>query len=170
MVNLESHWPDTLRMLGGWMAGPARQTAAPFTLGSNLLPEVCPSLRAVHRHGSGSVQTESCIYDSAKQNSTSESWHACLPGAIFLKEWAHPEKNMSIITRVAPIRATRALNLLRTVQFNHPPDCPCHVSPAADHGNPFHTTAHRLAKVASLPKEKEYAFEIAPSSILFGPG
>ncbi|CAG7979990.1 unnamed protein product [Penicillium olsonii] len=77
--------------------------------------------------------------------------------------------------RVAPSAANRALNLLRTVQYTHPPNCPCH-------GNPNHHHHHKqtpsllnqvkrhLATPVDRSREKEYAFEMAASSIRFGPG
>ncbi|KAH0836948.1 Hydroxyacid-oxoacid transhydrogenase, mitochondrial [Fonsecaea pedrosoi] len=77
---------------------------------------------------------------------------------------------MGIITRVPASAASRALDLLRTVQFHHPPNCRCHSNPGVHHGQPFHAAAKHLAKVAELPAEKEYAFEMAASSIRFGPG
>src|SRR5271168_4726428 len=74
--------------------------------------------------------------------------------------------------------AARAMNLLRTVQYTHPPSCPCH-------GNPGHHYHHPPASLSShtkkslqrnyatpvdLSRQKEYAFEMAASSIRFGPG
>jgi len=71
------------------------------------------------------------------------------------------------------------MNLLRTVQYTHPPSCPCH-------GNPSHHHHHKpssgllaqtkrnlqrnYATPADLSRQKEYAFEMAASSIRFGPG
>ncbi|ORY00165.1 iron-containing alcohol dehydrogenase-domain containing protein [Clohesyomyces aquaticus] len=74
--------------------------------------------------------------------------------------------------RIVPTRATRALNLLRTVQFTHPPSCPCHSNPSHHHhhGNNMITAKRALATPISTSQQKEYAFEMAASSIRFGPG
>ncbi|KAF1807975.1 putative Fe-containing alcohol dehydrogenase [Eremomyces bilateralis CBS 781.70] len=83
--------------------------------------------------------------------------------------------------RIAPTRAVRARNLLRTVQ-NHPPSCPCHSNPtyhqtqSSPHfhrhrprprSNGLAQGLRRLATPSPLP---DYAFELAASSIRFGPG
>jgi len=71
------------------------------------------------------------------------------------------------------------------VQFNHPPNCPCHSNP--NHHHHAHpstsSTVSRFAdRTASnvarrgyatprdVSQQKEYAFEMAASSIRFGPG
>lgn len=79
---------------------------------------------------------------------------------------------MSGIIRVSPTRATRALNLLRTVQFTHPPSCPCHSNPAHHHHGPtaIRQATRALATPIDASHQKEYAFEMAASSIRFGPG
>lgn len=69
--------------------------------------------------------------------------------------------------------ARRATNLLRTVQYTHPPSCPCHSNPGYHHAQPslisHFKDARRYASPAAA-EHKEYAFEMAASSIRFGPG
>jgi len=75
--------------------------------------------------------------------------------------------------RVASSAANRALNLLRTVQFTHPPNCPCHRNPSYHHQHTPSLMSHvkrHLATPTDPVREKEYAFEMAASSIRFGPG
>src|SRR5277367_5308011 len=70
------------------------------------------------------------------------------------------------------------MNLLRTIQYTHPPSCPCHGNPGHHHHNPptsllSHTKKSLQCNYATpvdMSRQKEYAFEMAASSIRFGPG
>ncbi|CAN8097922.1 unnamed protein product [Discula destructiva] len=83
---------------------------------------------------------------------------------------------MTPAVRVIPTAATRAVSLLRTVQFTHPPSCPCHSNPGHHHhhqhghGHGPHAAVRRYATPQDDSQLKEYAFEMAASSIRFGPG
>ncbi|KJX95343.1 Fe-containing alcohol dehydrogenase like protein [Zymoseptoria brevis] len=79
------------------------------------------------------------------------------------------------ILRVAPTRAQQAVSLLRAVNSGSS-TCPCHSNPGAhahSHGglsNPFAGRKRSLATPVDSSQQKEYAFEMAASSIRFGPG
>ena len=80
---------------------------------------------------------------------------------------------MAPVIRVVPTAANRALKLLQAVQFNHPITCPCHSSPSHHHHqspNLLNHAKRSLATPADASRQREYAFEMAASSIRFGPG
>lgn len=79
---------------------------------------------------------------------------------------------MPLNVRVGPTAAKRAHNLLRTVQYTHPPNCPCHANPGHHQPTPsfLSHTRRSLATPIDPSGKREYAFEMAASSIRFGPG
>ena len=73
--------------------------------------------------------------------------------------------------RLARSTAQRSTSLLRAIQYTHPPTCPCHANPSHHHGSSaFGEAQRRLAIPVDHSRQKEYAFEMAASSIRFGPG
>ena len=96
------------------------------------------------------------------------SFNSTLPAQFYLYLlWP-----MGLNIRQAPTAANRALNLLRTVQYTHPPNCPCHASPG--HHQPTSSILNHAKRSLATPVDssgkREYAFEMAASSIRFGPG
>lgn len=79
---------------------------------------------------------------------------------------------MGLGIRVGSGAASRAANLLRAIQFVHPPDCACHSSPSHHHRTPslLNHGKRSLATPIDSSRQKEYAFEMSASSIRFGPG
>ncbi|POS84131.1 Dehydroquinate synthase-like protein, partial [Erysiphe pulchra] len=94
---------------------------------------------------------------------------------------------MVFTVRIAPTRAAKAANLLRTIQYTNPPSCPCHgekkclpyshrpssalLVKAQRNLQCSHTSSKTSTRSTSnIMNEKEYAFEMASSSIRFGPG
>ncbi|EHK21496.1 uncharacterized protein TRIVIDRAFT_78522 [Trichoderma virens Gv29-8] len=79
---------------------------------------------------------------------------------------------MGASVRVLPNAAKRASSLLRTIQYSHPPSCPCHSNPGYHRTSisPNKNIGGRRFATPSNADLKEYAFEMAASSIRFGAG
>lgn len=73
------------------------------------------------------------------------------------------------ILRIAPSAGQRAINLLRAVNSGTS-TCPCHSNPGHHHHQHNPTRKRSLATPVNTGQQKEYAFEMAASSIRFGPG
>ena len=98
-------------------------------------------------------------------------WESLLPWVFYLIE---PQ---SMLTDDQ--KAVRAMNLLRTIQYTHPPSCPCHGNPSHHHhhqpssgllAHAKRNLQRNYATPVDMSRQKEYAFEMAASSIRFGPG
>ena len=80
---------------------------------------------------------------------------------------------MVVAVRIAQSSSTRARNLLRAIQYSHPPTCPCHSNPIHHHSHAPLSAANHATRSLATPVErpqKEYAFQMAASNIRFGPG
>ncbi|KAG7006284.1 amidase [Physcia stellaris] len=79
---------------------------------------------------------------------------------------------MSLNVRVAKNAATKSANLLKAIQYTHPSTCPCHATATSNHASSalFGQTRRSLATPVDASRRREYAFEMAASSIRFGPG
>lgn len=94
---------------------------------------------------------------------------------------------MVFTVRIAPTRAAKAANLLRTIQYTNPPSCPCHgenksLPPSRGASNVLMAKTPRdslhshgalkmsISSISQTKREREYAFEMAASAIRFGPG
>ncbi|RDA92390.1 hypothetical protein CP533_4716 [Ophiocordyceps camponoti-saundersi (nom. inval.)] len=77
---------------------------------------------------------------------------------------------MAAILRVVPNAANRAVNLLRTIQYAHPPTCPCHAATGPLPAVVTKSNRRRYGSPTGRHELPEYAFEMAASSIRFGPG
>ncbi|KAI4203350.1 MAG: hypothetical protein LQ350_001871 [Teloschistes chrysophthalmus] len=79
---------------------------------------------------------------------------------------------MALGVRLSPTKAARATSLLRAVQYTHPPTCPCHSNPS-NHSQGFQKLQNGRRSFATpidTSRQTETAFEMAASSIRFGPG
>ncbi|KAI1612760.1 hydroxyacid-oxoacid transhydrogenase [Exophiala viscosa] len=79
--------------------------------------------------------------------------------------------SLSPAIRIARTAAQRSTSLLHAIQYTHPPNCPCHSNPNHHHAPAvFGEARRRLAMPVDYSRQKDYAFEMAASSIRFGPG
>ncbi|RCI10288.1 hypothetical protein L249_8551 [Ophiocordyceps polyrhachis-furcata BCC 54312] len=77
---------------------------------------------------------------------------------------------MAALLRVVPNAAGRAVSLLRTIQYAHRPTCPCHAATGPLPAVVAKSNRRRYGSPTSLHELPDYAFEMAASSIRFGPG
>ncbi|KAI4124967.1 MAG: hypothetical protein LQ341_007015, partial [Variospora aurantia] len=79
---------------------------------------------------------------------------------------------MVLGVRIVPTAAARAKGLLQAIQYHHPSACACHSNPT--HQSQSHQGLSNVRRSFANPvdttSQKEYAFEMAASSIRFGPG